>query len=296
MKITDIRIAKVEKPETKYNVGWSCGKETLANGRYDTEKGSYYVQPINNAELEEKARRLYPNVPEFTTPNVWPDEKVLPGFEQTFETLCRLIVNIAAIVARNCDRYGVSKLEGYQDGTLENIVRGSVCTKARLLHYFPPPPPNPGNERTDSAGAIDDDWCATHHDLGALTGLTSQMFVDEEAHPPFAKPDGSLPFLPELDSHPDPKVGLWIKDRAGRTTQVHIPRDCLAFQTGEALQIITRNKFRAVPHFVRGAQPDKAGKIARNTLAVFTQPNLWEMVDDTRDFAALGQFIIGNNL
>ena len=221
---------------------------------------------------------------------------MLPGFEKIFETLCRLIVEVAAYVARNCDRYGVSKLEGYQDGTLENIVRGSVCTKARLLHYFPSPPLKPGNERTESGTTIDDNWCATHRDLGALTGLTSQMFVDEGAHPPVAKPDGSLPDLPELDSHPDPKAGLWIKDRAGRTTQVHIPRDCLAFQTGEALQIITRDKFKAVPHFVRGAEPAKAGKIARNTLAVFTQPNLWEMVDSTRDFAALGQFVIGMNL
>ena len=99
------------------------------------------------------------------------------------------------------------------------------------------------------------------------------MFVDEELHPPCAGSDGSIPPLPELEGHPDPKAGLWIKDRAGNTTQVDIPRDCLAFQTGEALEIITRGKFKAVPHFVRGAEPDKAGNIARNTLAVFTQPN-----------------------
>ena len=236
-------------------------------------------------------------MPEFTSPNVWPDEDLLPYFEQIFEGLCHLIVDVAGVVARNCDRYGVAKLEGYQDGTLENIVRSSVSTKARLLHYFPPPPVDPSQERPDSAMAtIDDDWCATHHDLGALTGLTCQMFVDEQAHPPYRRPDGSLPLLPELDNHPDPKAGLWIKDRAGRTTQVHIPRDCLAFQTGEALQLITRGRFRAVPHFVRGAQPDKAGKIARNTLAVFTQPNLWEMVDETRDFATLGQLTIDNAL
>lgn len=294
--LPDSELAKVEKPDAKYAVGWSCGKETLADGRYDTFKGSYYAQPIHNPELEEKARRLYPNAPMFTSPNVWPDEKVLPDFEQTFETLCRLIVDTAALVARNCDRYGVTKLEGYQDGTLENIVRSSVSTKARLLHYFPPPPGKPEDERPDSAVAIDDDWCATHHDLGALTGLTSQMFVDEEAHPPYAEAEGSLSPLPELDKHPDPKAGLWIKDRAGRTTQVHIPRDCLAFQTGEALELITRGKFKAVPHFVRGGQLGKAGKIARNTLAVFTQPNLWEMVDETRDFATLGQFTLAKGL
>lgn len=125
-----------------------------------------------------------------------------------------------------------------------------MSTKARLLHYFPPPMPT--EARTDSAKGIDDGWCATHKDLGALTGLTSNMFVDEAAHPPKAQADGSVPPLEELEKHPDPLAGLWIQDRAGRRKQVHIPRDCLAFQTGEALELITRGAFKAVPHFVRG--------------------------------------------
>lgn len=224
-----------------------------------------------------------------TSPNVWPDEVVLPGFETAFEELCHLIVGVAGLVARSCDRYGVAHLDGYEDGTLERIVRSSVSTKARLLHYFPPAPKPTDESVSESSTTNDDDWCATHFDLGALTGLTCQMFVDEAAHLPRSDKDGVLPNLPELEAHPDPKAGLWIKDRSGRTTQVHIPRDCLAFQTGMALQLITRGKFRAVPHFVRGAQPDRAGRIARNTLAVFTQPNLWEMVDDEKDFARLAQ-------
>ncbi|KAK4561338.1 hypothetical protein LTR86_004655 [Recurvomyces mirabilis] len=292
-------LAKVERPDAKYSVGWSCGKETLANGRYDTLKGSYYAQPIHDAELEAKARKLYPSNVEMTSPNVWPDGKVLPGFEQIFEELCHLIVDTAALVARNCDRYGAAKLEGYREGTLEKIVRTSVSTKARLLHYFPPLEAMITKEtRPDSAMSIDDDWCATHLDLGALTGLTSNMFVDEGIHTPHATADanGTLPSLPELDSHPDPKTGLWIKDRSGRTTQVNIPRDCLAFQTGQALELITRGKFRAVPHFVRGAAPGKGGHIARNTLAVFTQPNLWEMVDEKRDFATLAREILSAGL
>lgn len=247
------------------------------------------MQPIHNDELEAKARELYPQIPDMTSPNVWPDESVLPGFQEVFEELCRLIVDVAALVARSCDRYGVAKLDGYEEGTLENIVRGSVSTKARLLHYFPPPPPKDEDKTPDSAKDNDDSWCGTHHDLGALTGLTSNMFVDEAVHPPTLSTSKSIAALPELPSHPDPKAGLWIKDRAGRTTQVNIPRDCLAFQTGEALQLITRGSFRAVPHFVRGAKPGKAGRIVRNTLAVFTQPNLWEVVDEGRglDFAGL---------
>lgn len=296
-------LAEVERPEAKYSVGWSCGKETLANGRYDTLKGSYYAQPMHHAELEAKARTMYPGSVEMTSPNVWPEEKVLPGFEKVFEELCHLIVDTAGLVARNCDRYGVAKLEGYREGTLENIVRTSVSTKARLLHYFPPPAPAVEEEegkRPDSAMAIDDDWCATHLDLGALTGLTSNMFVDEDLHPPTATQadptTGLLPLLPELDRHPDPATGLWIKDRSGRTTQVNIPRDCLAFQTGQTLELITRGRFKAVPHFVRGAAPGKGGSIARNTLAVFTQPNLWEMVDESRSFAELAGEILSAGL
>ncbi|KAK5735302.1 hypothetical protein LTR17_008309 [Elasticomyces elasticus] len=286
-------LAKVERPECKYDVGWACGKETLADGRYDTLKGSYYAQPIHNAELEEKARRLYPACVEMNSPNVWPDDSVLPGFEHLMEKLCHIIVDTAALVARNCDRYGVAKLDGYKAGTLEDIVRTSVSTKARLLHYYPPPA---DVARPDSGVAMsDDDWCATHHDLGALTGLTSQMFVDEAVHNPHTPEvdsSGYLPVLPELDAHPDPTTGLWIRDRSGSTTQVHIPRDCLAFQTGESLQRITRGAFKAVPHFVKGAAPGKSGKIARNTLAVFTQPNLWEKVQDDMDFAKLAQLTI----
>ncbi|EME45615.1 hypothetical protein DOTSEDRAFT_71346 [Dothistroma septosporum NZE10] len=288
------KLAQVERPEARYNVGWSHGKEKLDSGLPDLNKGSYYGQPIHNAELEAKARTLYPDLPDMTLENVWPDESVLPGFASTFEEMCRLIIDVAALVARSCDRFGVASLQGYKAGTLENIVKTSISTKARLLHYFPPPPSRAAQGRPDSAlGKTDDGWCGTHVDLGALTGLTSNLFVDESAHPPKAGQDGSLPDLPELDNHPDPEAGLWIKDRSGRTTQVNIPRDCLAFQTGQALEKITRGRFRAVPHFVRGGNPMVEGSrgIARNTLAVFTQPNLWEVVEEETgmDFADLAK-------
>lgn len=278
--------AKLERADAKYAIGWSHGKEKLADGRYDTLKGFYHAQPMCDESLEHKARSLYPDLVEFNASNVWPQPSVLAGFQETYEELCRLIVSIAALVARACDRFGEAKLEGYKPETLEKIVRSSVSTKGRLLHYFPPPPsseakPSAASSTVDMA-SDEDDWCATHCDLGALTGLTAQMFVDEDAHPPVRHADGSFPPLPELDFHPDDKAGLWIRDRAGRTTQVHIPRDCLAFQTGSALELITRGRFKAVPHFVRGASARSKRKIARNTLAVFTQPNLWEMVDGER--------------
>jgi hypothetical protein len=59
--------------------------------------------------------------------------------------------------------------------------------------------------------------------------------------------------------------------------------------------LLTRGKFKAVPHFVRGVRPgiaggeNEGGRIARNTLAVFTQPNLGELVDSEQGIT-FGEF------
>jgi len=59
------------------------------------------------------------------------------------------------------------------------------------------------------------------------------------------------------------------------------------------LEKITKGKFKAVPHFVRGVRPGfGGGRIARNTLAVFTQPNLGELVD-TEKGISFGGFARG---
>lgn len=96
--------------------------------------------------------------------------------------------------------------------------------------------------------------------------------------------------LDELPTSPDPAAGLYIKSRTGQTVKVGIPRDALAFQTGEgnpkahfshsthshthnllALEVITEGKFKAVPHFVRGCRASMAPGVSRNTIAVFTR-------------------------
>jgi isopenicillin N synthase-like dioxygenase len=215
---------------------------------------------------------------------VWPSQDLLPDFEATFNELSALIIDIAALVARACDKYAEANISEYKKGYLEHVVKTSVSTKARLLHYFP-------QEGEATQEADEDDWCATHVDHGCLTGLTSAMFIDEAAHPP--QTGSSFAPLKELERSPDPKAGLYIHSRTGAVTKVGIPRDCLGFQTGEALEVITKGKFKAVPHFVRGA--GAGGKVARNTLAVFTQPNLWEMVDETRDFASFAKGIVEKN-
>ncbi|KAF2128171.1 Clavaminate synthase-like protein [Dothidotthia symphoricarpi CBS 119687] len=286
--LSEDELKKLESPASMWLVGWSRGKETLKDGRYDTLKGSYYVNCAPDFEkTQHSVAERYPSFPEYTAPNVWPSEELLPGFEETFRELCIFIIDTAALVARACDKYAEANIEGYQKGYLEHVVKTSVSTKARLLHYFPSP------ESSADASVDEDDWCATHIDHGCLTGLTSAMFVDEAAHHP--QTGSAFAPLKELERSPDPKAGLYIHSRTGQTVKVSIPRDCLGFQTGEALEIITQGKFKAVPHFVRGAGPGVGGKVARNTLAVFTQPNLWEKVDERRDFAAFAKEIVEKN-
>lgn len=221
-------------------------------------------------------------------------------------------------------------------------MRESNTTKARLLHYFPPPPEEEGKWEDEEEEDHDDSWCATHVDHGCLTGLTSALYVDEFEYPPIipstastgtgtststtstttsnttstttstkasATMGNSLPVLPAT-TPPSEKTGLYIHSRTSTVTKISIPEDALAFQTGEALELITGGKFRAVPHFVRvgGSRSAAAGgvrrllrrkgvngeeeeeeegkkqrkNVARNTLAVFTQPGLDVVVDKKR--------------
>lgn len=159
-------------------------------------------------------------------------------------------------------RAAQANIEGYEPNYLETVVANSTTTKARLLHYFPP------EESSASEEEGLDSWCGTHLDHGCLTGLTSALWTDEEGLPENATIDD----IRELSSPPDPEAGLYIMDRMGELKKVAIPKDALAFQTGEALQSITNGKLKAVPHLVKGPRRDlKVGKVSRNTLAVFTR-------------------------
>lgn len=121
------------------------------------------------------------------------------------------------------------------------------------------------------------------------------MFLDEASTLPIPDPTPTTS-LPELPQSPDPSAGLYIRSRTGTVVKVNIPRDCLAFQTGEALQLITKGKFRAVPHFVKGAKcVGGKERIARNTLAVFTQPNLGEEVQEGLTFAEFARGVVAKN-
>ncbi|KAI5862982.1 Clavaminate synthase-like protein [Durotheca rogersii] len=272
---------KFTNEEAKYLVGWSKGREKLKDGGADEYKGSFYancafyVDPSLEA-AKPTAKFPLEKFPEYLAPNSWPPREMLPGFRPTMERMCTLIIDTAVLVARACDRFAEKEISGYPPGYLEGVVKSSSTTKARLLHYYPMP-----EEVIAKSLEGEDNWCAVHKDHGCLTGLTSAMFIDELGTdvkvPNFGeKTPQFLPTLEELPKSPDAQAGLWINDRKGVAVQVKIPRDCIAFQTGETLERITGGKFKAVEHSVRGAY---AKGVARNTLAVFTQPNLEDEVD-----------------
>jgi hypothetical protein len=115
--------------------------------------------------------------------------------------------------------------------------------------------------------------------------------------------DGSREIESEITNPPDGTAGLWVcPRRAGsKPVKVSIPPDCVgtslrldlacpapdntactcvvAFQTGEALQLLTGGRLSATPHFVRaGADqgsvtlPDgRTGQVSRETFAFFLQ-------------------------
>ncbi|ODQ76991.1 hypothetical protein BABINDRAFT_163893 [Babjeviella inositovora NRRL Y-12698] len=267
----------LESEESKWIVGWSCGKEKLANDTPDLLKGSYYVNcafhkdPDLEGPTPDQITGLENSYTPYTTPNIWPAEEDIPDFQQDLKKLCNLIIDVAEVVAAACDRYCKQHIDNYPSETyLTGIVKNSYTTKARLLHYF-------------ASKDLNEQWCGEHLDHSCLTGLTSAMFLDE------ADPVGS-----ELSLSPDPEAGLYIRNRAGDTVKVSIPRNCIAFQTGQSLQEITENKFKAVPHYVQGC---KVPGVSRSTLAVFCQPNLKDVVNlqTGETFAAFADRILNAN-
>lgn len=271
--LPDHVLEQLESPESFWLVGWSKGKEKLADDLFDERKGSFYANcafytdpNLDGPPAHETVK--YEQYKGYTTPSIWPSKQDLPDFEKDFKELCGLMISTAVAVSKACDRLFGGKIAGYSHNHLEKIVSTSTTTKARLLHYFP--------------GATA--WCGEHLDHSSLTALTSAMYLDDSQYPRQAA---------ELPNPPDAVSGLYVRNRRGTAVRVCIPHDCLAFQTGAALEETTGGAFKAVPHFVRGCSVEG---VARNTLAVFCQPSLHEKVGPKyKDFAEFASMVIEKN-
>ncbi|KAF4605564.1 hypothetical protein EYR40_004350 [Pleurotus pulmonarius] len=257
---------KYADPATKYSFGWSHGKEIM-NGKPDLLKGSYYANPVaDKPTVSSTLRTMYP---EYYGNNIWPEkeEKGVEGFEEAFKDLGGFVLRVGYALAAACQPFALSHLRD-TSVSLPDIIANSQTTKARLLHYFPPAP---GTAPKDDEPV--DNWCGFHLDHSILTGLCSAMFLEQGAN-------GAVKVVPS----PSPSSGLYIRTRGGDLTKVTIPPDCLAFQTGEALQLATGGKLRATPHCVRVGGSANAESISRETFALFMQPEVNQQLSPTQTF------------
>lgn len=245
--------AKYEDGESHFSFGWSHGKEKLSNGAFDTFKGSFYNNPLENRPCDDA--ELMKQHPSYLRPNVWPTDD-LPALEPAFMDLGTCIVNVGRELLRHCDAYVRARRKGGDVASIERTVADSRCHKARLLYYFP-------MSADDAAGKEQDAWCGWHTDHGSLTGLVSARFTNA---------DGA-----EV-ANPVPDAGLYIRNRAGEVVRVVIPPDCIAFQIGESAQVASGGLLRATPHCVSPGTTPAIG-VDRSTFAVFMQPSYDAIMD-----------------
>ncbi|GAA5948953.1 hypothetical protein JCM21900_003150 [Sporobolomyces salmonicolor] len=274
---------------SNYSYGWSHGKEIM-NGKPDILKGSYYNNPVYDES---------PGLCEGDAPvqNIWPKEKGVEGYEEAFKELCKLMVEVGGLVAAACDQL-VGGAGAASTKSVEELVRQSHSSKARLLHYFPRNdsvfslPPSSSLPDAPRDEAIDDSWCGTHIDHSLLTVLCPSLYLFH--------PTSNDNLEPLLIPSPSKSTGLFIKTRSGKIVQATIPDNCLALQTGETLELLTSQRLAATPHFVNAtadalsrraleaiekqkeADPAwkdvESGTVSRETLAVFLQPNHDEVI------------------
>jgi isopenicillin N synthase-like dioxygenase len=88
-----------------------------------------------------------------------------------------------------------------------SIIAESRTTKARLLNYFP-----------QSQATAEREWCGWHNDHGALTALTTAMYINSNG---------------EQVPAPDTRAGLAAAPRnSAQQLKVNIPADHIAYQIG----------------------------------------------------------------
>ncbi len=78
-------------------------------------------------------------------------------------------------------------------------------------------------------------------------------------------------------------------------TKVTIPPDCLAFQTGEALELATAGRLRATPHCVRVGASNDAEFVSRETFALFMQPDVNQRISETETFGEFSKRVFDDH-
>lgn len=245
-----------EDRESRYNVGWSCGKEWLGGADdskrvRDTKKGSWYANPLHDVTTNDPT--LLEKYPSYTRPNIWPRESV-PELEMAFKDLGRLMYDIGIALLQACCA------SPYHD--IARTASESTCAKGRLLCYMP---------HTSEEGE-DLMWCGWHRDHGSLTALCPAYYMTSD---PSTGEGRQLEDTEEIECS-DRDSGLFVQTRRGNLVKVLLEKDALAFQVGEALEVLTGGKLQATPHCVVASREKN---VTRCTFALFMQPH-WDQVLD----------------
>ncbi|KAH1044338.1 hypothetical protein GYH30_025891 [Glycine max] len=230
----------LEDPHSRYNFGWSHGKEKLESGKPD---------PILDTPTTETS--LIQRYPSYCGSNIWP-RNALPELEVAFKALGKLIFDIGLMLAYHCDQYVSKGMKIHKDEGLESILRCSRCHKGRLLYYFPSQQGVPDGNSLSS-------WCGWHTDHGSLTGLTCGMFTRDGV---------------EI-ACPDSAAGLYIRTRNNQIIKVVYGKDDIAYQIGETTEILSGGYLCATPHCVQAPTGEESSGIERSTFALFMQPD-WD--------------------
>ena len=132
-------LEKYERPDIKYSLGWSRGKEMLK----DNVKGSLYVDPFNEEN------------------NYWP----VKDLEYNCLSMSKIMYNVGYKVLLGCDKYLENIINDYENILSKNLTE----TKGRLLHYY----------ENNSKDKSEDNICSWHLDHGGLTVLTKSLYLDK---------------------------------------------------------------------------------------------------------------------
>mmetsp|Transcript_32162 Transcript_32162/g.88870 ORF Transcript_32162/g.88870 Transcript_32162/m.88870 type:complete len:380 (+) Transcript_32162:93-1232(+) len=224
----------------------------------DGNRSGLYFHPATDTPGDCLPAGIEPE-PTFYAQNLWPDA-ALPELRPRARDAAPFLVDVGRELALVVDQRLASAIEGYRPRTLVDLAQGAECCnhKCRLICYHEY---ESETQRKDAKGM----WAPPHKDTGLFTVLVPGVFFDS---------DGAQ----RLPACPDPEVGLYVRSRRGAITQISAPAgsgECLFFQLGEAMQIVSGGLYHATEHCVRGPPAAQAGYL-RASLAVFFQPHAHE--------------------
>jgi isopenicillin N synthase-like dioxygenase len=120
----DVKLS-LEDPLSSFNFGWSQGKEKLENGSFDSNKGSFYANPLDDRPTKDPT--LLEQQPAYCRPNIWPTEQ-LPELEEAFKALGKVIYDVGMLVTEHCSKYLVDKGIS-MESPLPKVLQKSNCHK-----------------------------------------------------------------------------------------------------------------------------------------------------------------------